>query len=152
MLVVSGGLLGATRGRFWSIAPDVNSDEDSDDGGEERSPAVCSIESLVAYCKTPEEEACTLSFATSSVVLRREKKKIRQREAAIRLRSGMKSSSRSSLSSGSKFSSFSGAVQSRKVRIQSHVLSPTMFLLESFDVAEWVVVQRRRRKQQCGCR
>jgi hypothetical protein len=27
-----------------------------------------------------------------------------------------------------------------------------MFLLESFDVAEWVVVQRRRRKQQCGCR
>lgn len=151
----SGGTLGATRERFWSIAPDADSGEDSyrDSGHEdaEGSPAVSPDEYLAA-CKTPEKEDCDLSAKTSSAVLRRERKKIRLQEAAILLHSGTRSSPGCSLSSGSKFSSSSAAVQSRKVRFRSPILSPTTFLLDSFDAAEWVVVQRRRRQRQWGRR
>jgi hypothetical protein len=85
-------------------------------------------------------------------VLRRERKKSRQRDAAIRFWSGTHSSPRSSPASGLKFSSVPVEVQSRKVRIDSPVISPTTFMLDSFDPAKWVVVQRRRRKQKHGRR
>jgi hypothetical protein len=153
MSAISGGPLGATRGLLWSLSSGKDSDDDkdsndgsdngSDEGNVEDSPVGISLEALSAYCKTPDAELCTLPSSTSSAVHWREQKKIQQREAAIQLRPGTPCSPASSVSTISKF-----AAKTRKVQFESPVISPTTFLLESFDAVEWVVVQRRRRKNR----
>jgi hypothetical protein len=99
----SGGPLGATRGRFWSLAHGEESDNNSDDGSAEEFPEEISIDALAAYCKTPEAEDCILSPSSLSAVHRREQKKMRQRAAAVQLKQGMPVSHGSSISPFSKF-------------------------------------------------
>jgi hypothetical protein len=43
--------LGATRVRFWSIAPGEDSDEESDEGSAACSPVEISRDSLATYCR-----------------------------------------------------------------------------------------------------
>jgi hypothetical protein len=83
----------------------------------------------------------TLVEENLSALRRREDKKRRQRQAAIALRSGQYLHS-----SDSGFSS--NLCRSRPTRSNPSlpVLSPTTFLLDSFDAAEWIVVRRRRNK------
>ncbi|XP_051214965.1 uncharacterized protein [Lolium perenne] len=80
------------------------------------------------------EEAATASLR------RREEKKRRQRLAAITLGSGEYFNSVSAVpvqDSGSTV---------RRPRFPTPIMSPSTFLLENFDAAEWVLVQRRRRR------
>jgi hypothetical protein len=134
--------LGATGGRFWSLSSGEDS-EDGDEGRDEDLPVEISLEALSAYCKTPNAESCTLPSSTSSAVRRREQKRLRQRAAAMQLLSGTPDSLRSTGSPCSKFTPMT-----RKVQFQTPILSPTTFMLESFDASEWVMVQRRQRKNR----
>jgi hypothetical protein len=156
MSAISGGPLGATRGRFWSLSSGDDDDSDdsyesgdgqdsddgpgvgSDAGNVQVSPVAISLKAISVYYKTPDEEPCSLPSSTASALLRRELKKLRQREAAIQLIPGTPESPGSSFSPFQKFTAIG-----RKVRIQSLVLSPSTFLLDSFDAFEWVLVQRR---------
>jgi hypothetical protein len=80
--------------------------------------------------------------AASSALRTKEDKKRRQRLAAITLRSG------ECLSILSDSSAFDQGYRSigRRPRLPSPVLSPSTFVLESFDPTEWMLVQRRRRQ------
>ena len=80
-----------------------------------------------------------------SAVLRREERRRRQREAACRLRldSGLSSPP---VNSQLLLQPCPPCAPSRRTRVNTPVMSPSTFLLDSFKAAEWVVVQRRKRK------
>jgi hypothetical protein len=143
MSVISRGPLGVTRARFWSLSPGEDSDDGqdvgSDEGNGEDLPVEISLEAISVYCKTPDAEPCTLPSSTS-VVRRREQKKLWQQAAAIQLIPGTPDRHRSYVSPCSKFTA-----KTRKVQIQSTILSLTTFWLDSFDASEWVLVRRRKR-------
>jgi hypothetical protein len=146
----SGGPLGATRGRFWSLAHGEESDNNSDDGSAEEFPEEISIDALAAYCKTPEAEDCLLSPSSLSAVHRRE------RGAEEDAAKGGGSSTQTRYAGEPwkfdftvfevRYQKF--ATKTRKVHFESPILSLTTFLLDSFDAAEWVVVQLRQRKNR----
>jgi hypothetical protein len=133
--VKGGESLEANLGRFWALADDeisVSSVEDEDTVTWISRYLVCS----------PASEGCTLVEAGASALRCREEKKRRQRLAAITLKLGeFFDSVQSDFSAAVREHRFSG----RKPKICTPVLSPSTFLLDSFDASEWVHVQRRRR-------
>nr|XP_051217364.1 uncharacterized protein LOC127334860 [Lolium perenne] len=140
MSVICGGTLGGRFGRLW--ADEANSDED--EGSDEDSPArkARSIGSpSLSYLHVPEDGDRSLGSRGSAAHLRREEKRRLQREAATFLRSGTFSSSTSDQTSP--------AVSSRPARrtnLRLPVLSPSSFILQNYDAAEWVLIQRKKRK------
>jgi hypothetical protein len=79
--------------------------------------------------------------AGDSTLQQREEKKRRHRLAVITLRSG---ESFSSALSDSSVVVHEHRKIGRRSKISTRVLSPSTFLLESFDASKWVLVQRRR--------
>jgi hypothetical protein len=133
----SGGPLEATRGRFWAISPE----EDSDD----ESPAAGTTSSLALYYSTPvEDDGRDLASTTLSAVDRREQKRQRQCAAALALRPGTPPSTspfRSNL-----LSLTPTPESEMMIKCRTPVLSPTTFFLDDFDPDEWILVQRRNKK------
>ncbi|XP_051185830.2 uncharacterized protein [Lolium perenne] len=141
MTVFSGGTLQANLGRFWALSQNTG-DEDCDGVPTVVSPAA-EGRPLSYLCATPVEEDCTLTELQKSAIQRREEKKRRQREAAQILRSG-----KSPIQSDVCLSSMSRIKTKKKTSFVQPVLSPSIFALESFNAAEWILVHRRKRKMQ----
>jgi hypothetical protein len=80
---------------------------------------------------SPASEDCTLVEATVSELRRREEEKRLQRQAAIVLRLGQYFNSLDDVASSKPCRS-----TTRKTKLSLPVLSPTTFILDSFDVAE----------------
>jgi hypothetical protein len=94
-------------------------------------------------CRPPVEEDCVLVEMAFSAVRHREEKRRKQREAVQTLLSGMSSSF------SDEFSLPINGCRSKMRSVPSlTVLSPSTFLLETFNAAEWVYVHRKRRKMQ----
>jgi hypothetical protein len=97
--------------------------------------------SLLYLRSVPEDEQRSLGSQGSAAYLRSEERRRMQREAARVLRSGKDISfaSDQTLPSVTK-------MPGRRTNLRLPVLSPSSFLLQNFDAAEWVLVQRRKRK------
>lgn len=141
MTVFHGDPLQTNLGRFWALAENAD-DDDCDGEATAASPAAEAMD-LSYLCRTPVEEACTLTELQKSAIQRREEKKRRQREVAQLLRSA-----KSPNLSGVSFSSVSRITTAKKTSFVQPVLSPSTFALESFNAAEWILVHRRKRKMQ----
>jgi hypothetical protein len=127
--------LRANSGRFWALADDAASESSVEDDDP--------VTGFSRYLDcSPASEGCVMVEAEISALRRREEKKRRQRQAAITINSGAFLDSVQSVSADVDRQRRSSG---RKQKICTPVLSPSTFLLDSFDATEWILVQRRRR-------
>ena len=132
----------APRGRFWALSQ--ISDEDEDCGEVSDPPsAVTTSDRGSEYWRSSAPETCSLRVSTLSAVRRREEKRRGQRQAAMALHPGEFSDRfiRPLLTNVCRS-------PERRTKILP-VMEPSTFLLDSFDAAEWMIVQRRKRRTRC---
>jgi hypothetical protein len=143
---MKGGFCGdPLGGRFWAIASSTGDEDGLSVVDSDESPELLS-RSLSYLDRAPSPVRCDLSADSVKALDRREKKKKMQREMARILDEGM-----SPFSTHGCLSNAAGRPELREKKPESTLklpaLSPTTFLLDSFNAADWIAVTRRRRKE-----